>query len=180
MVDPNTALFNQAYDALYHKVTSYVIAKCSNITDVQDIVQEIFIELYRVIQARGAEYIKNTEALAMRIAKTKLYHYYKTKKRRTKEIPLYARTNEGKEYERAELCDIDIEERYLNTHTVREVWRIISQKPADVQKVFALYYYLDLQIGEIAKTLNISESAVKRRLYDTLKEIRNIYKKEGE
>jgi len=52
----------------------------------------------------------------------------------------------------------------------------IKQKPEDVKRVFYLFYDVDLTIPEIAKTLSLTESGVKNKLYRTLKELRELLK----
>ena len=39
--------FNEIYDKTYNNVLKFVVCKCSNIDDVNDIVQEIYIECTR-------------------------------------------------------------------------------------------------------------------------------------
>lgn len=50
MVDQNIeALFNEIYDKTYKKVFSIVTAKCGNTSDIADIIQETYIEVYKVL-----------------------------------------------------------------------------------------------------------------------------------
>lgn len=178
MSNANTALFDTAYDAYFQKVTAYVVAKCSNIEDVKDIVQETFAELYRIIQRKGALYIKNAEAMVFRIAKCKLSDYYKSKKKDRILTPLLPSGEDG-DYEIDLTPDIDIEEKYLNKETLREIFDYLKKKPLTVQKIFILYYYGDNTVKEIAEELSLTQSAVKHGLYRTIEEIRKVYQKEG-
>lgn len=178
MVDPNKTFFNRIYDDLYYKVTGFVIAKCNDIGDVEDIVQEVFVELYSLIQKRGTSYINNTEAFVMQIAKYKIYKHYKVWEKVKNNVPLYKENGDGDEYEIAELEDIEIQDSYINSQTISEVWGILRTKTQLIQKIFGLYYYCDKTIKEIAKNLEISESMVKHKLYRTLEELRFIYQKE--
>lgn len=179
MVDPIKNFFNEAYDLLFHKVTGYIVARCSDLSEVEDIVQEVFIDFYKLIERKGAGYIKNTEAIVMQIAKTKLFRHYKFSARLKNRVPLIRENEEG-EYPETIKEDVDIEDSLINRETVREVWELLRKKPLEIQKIFALYYYCDMKISEISKELGLNESGVKRRLFGTLKEIRNVYLKEGE
>ena len=38
--------FNEVYDKTYDAVVKYVVCKCNNIDDVNDIIQDIYIALY--------------------------------------------------------------------------------------------------------------------------------------
>jgi len=179
MVDPRNTYFNDIYDALYLKVKAYVIAKCSNLSDVEDIMQETFTEFYNLIVKKGISYTKNAEAMVMHIAKTKIYRHYTLREKLKNLIPLYNKNKEDEEYGINIASDINIEENFINEDTVREVWKYILSKARIIQKIFALYYYCDKSIKEISLELKISESNVKHKLYRTLEEIRCIYKKEG-
>ncbi len=178
MVDPRNAYFNQIYDAVFVKVKKYIIAKCQNLADVEDILQETFLEFYTLICKKGVEYIKNAEALIMHIAKTKLHKHYRLLSR-IKSLPLYTKRNGSSKWTEVEQPgEVWVEQKYINNQTVEEIWKIITSKHKLTQKIFALYYYDDLSIKEIASQLKLGESNVKHRLYRTLAEIRSKYGKE--
>lgn len=179
MGNPLNDYFDRTYDSLYNKITAYVIVKCNSIYDVEDIVQEIFSELYRLIKAKGCDYINNPEAMAMRIANFKLIRFYSQKKKRN-ELSLVSTNSKGEEYSDFQISDVDIETEFITNETVNEIWKQIKLKSSETQKIFALFYYCDMPIKEIAKNLNVSESFVKHRIYRTLKELRVLYLKEGD
>lgn len=79
MADYKEDYFNQLYEQLFDKISSYVIARCNDLKQVEDIVQEVFWEIYKVIENKGVNYIKNPEAFCKRIAKFKLIKYYSFK-----------------------------------------------------------------------------------------------------
>lgn len=177
MVDPNISFFNRIYDSCYAKVASYVIAKCGNILDAEDILQEVFIELYNLALRKGISYIDNPEAMVMQIAKFRLHKHYKSGEKLKRLMPLYAQNEEGEEYETV-LDDIEIPDKLVNKETVDEIWRLLQSKPQEIQKIFALYFYCGNTAKEIAIYLESSESAIKHKLYRTLAEIRKFYKKD--
>ena len=178
MVDPIKSYFNQIYDALFYKVTNFVVAKCNNLGEVEDIVQEVFVELYKLIQKHGEDYMVVPEAMVMRIAKFKLYRHYNLLKTLKNKIAFFKQNEDGEEYENEALEEANIEDKYINNQTVNEVWKHLKKKPADTQKIFALYYYSGQKISEIAQIMKLSESAVKHKLYRTLAELRGNYKGE--
>lgn len=179
MVENPNAYFNELYDAYFLKIKGYVIAKCNNLNDVEDIMQETFSEFFLLICKKGADYIKNAEAMLMHIAKVKIYKHYSLLDKLRNIIPLYNKNKEGVEREK-DIIDynVDIEQKFINEYIIQEVWEIIRNKPKLTQRIFALYYYCDKTIKEISKELKISESNVKHRLYRTLEELRKIYSKE--
>lgn len=75
--------------------------------------------------------------------------------------------------------NISLEEQVFNNSILEQISRYLSQKPELTKKVFYLFYYSENTIPQISKELNISESNVKNKLYRTVKEVRQIYGKDG-
>ena len=59
-----------------------------------------------------------------------------------------------------------------------KVWDEIASAPAECYKAFVLYYYLDMTVADIARELNLSESAVKSRLHRLRASVRQKLAKE--
>lgn len=177
MADSLLPGFDRIYDATYKKVSGYVIAKCSDITDTEDILQDIYSELFYTLKTKGCDYIREPEAFVMQIANTKLKRYY-TQKSKRKMLTFLTKTDEEHgEYTEDVPENIDVEAMYINLATVREIWQVIRRKNEDIQKVFALHYYSGFTLKEIAEMLSLSESNVKHKLYRTLTELRTLYQK---
>ena len=177
MAGPNITLrFNEMYDSTYKSVLSYVTAKCSNTADIQDIMQDTYVELYQILEKRGVDYVKNEKALCLRIARQKLSRYYTLLERLKMFVPIITTTNNGEEVEAAdyEIDSFLIEDFTINQIMLEEVRCFIEQKPQDVKKVFYLFYDVGHTIPEIAQLLSMSESNVKHKLYRTLKELRKL------
>lgn len=173
MADRQDTSFNQIYDANYNSVIKFVITKVRNLDDVQDIVQDVFVELYQILGRKGADYIINPEALLIKIAKTKLYRHYSLMDRMMNRLSI------RKEEEIPEdfiITDREIDSKLDNRFVIEDIWKIIKSKSIDIQKVFYLYYYLDMPIREISKLMKMGESNIKHKIYRTLEEIRNKYK----
>lgn len=171
--------FNELYDSTYKKVLIFVTAKASNMYDIEDILQETYTEVYSVICKKGAQYIQHPEAFVLKVAKRKVYMHY-TLKERICGISL----NTEDESER-ELLDMvtdgfDIEDELCTKELFESITSYISSKPLVVQKIFMLYYSLDMTISEIAKELAVGESFVKNKIYRTLNELKKQYGGDGE
>lgn len=181
MVDQNiTHQFNEIYSDTWKTVLSYVTSKCSNTADIHDIVQDTYVELYKIMEKRGADYIKNPHALALRIAKQKVSRHYSLISRLRMFLPLAVSAGDDSE-DNANLLefgadDFLTEDFVVDRIVLEEVKRILFQKPQDVKKVFYLFYEVGLTIPEIAKALSMSESNVKHKLYRTLGELRALLK----
>jgi len=138
MVDPNiTSRFNEIYDATNKAVLSYVTAKCYNTADIQDIVQDIYVELYQLLERRGVDYIKNDKAMILRIARQKLSRYYSLVERLKMFIPMTVTNEDGEE---VELMDLEADSFLTEDFTMskimlEEVRYFIQQKPQDVKGV---------------------------------------------
>jgi len=179
MVDQNiNSQFNAIYDSTYKAILSYVTAKCGNTADIQDIVQETYVELYRVLDKRGIEYIQNPKAFCLRLAKQKVSRHYSLMERLKMVLPLSTTNDDGDE---VTLSDFDAQAFLTTDFTIShdlldEIEDFLVQKPQDVKKVFYLFYDVGLTIPEIAAALSMSESSVKNKLYRTLNELKTLLK----
>ena len=177
MVDPNiTSRFNEIYDSTGKAVLAFVTAKCQNTADIQDIVQETYVELYLLLTRRGVDYIKNDKAMVLHIAKQKLSRHYTLLEQLRLFMPMTVTNDDGGE---VALSDLEAEsfltEDFItNQIMMDEVRRLLQNKPQDVKKVFYLFYDVGQSIPEISKALSMSESNVKHKLYRTLKELRTL------
>jgi len=180
VVDPEiTTFFNKIYDQTYRNVFAFVTSKCGNTNDIADILQETYMEVYLVTIKKGCSYIKNEEAFVKNIAKTKIYRHYSLKE---KISSFFAFTKDEQEIDLLAFAiadDIEIEESVANKLLIDDINDFLKKKPQLTQKVFFLFYYFDHTIQQIAKELCLSESNVKNKLYRTVKEIRELYGKDG-
>lgn len=182
MVDQTiTTFFNRIYDETYRRSLGYVTKKCSHAEDIADILQEAYTEVYSVIAKKGIEYVNNPKAFVMQVTKSKVYKHYTLGEKLTNLIPLFAKGEDDEEVTVTdyELSNDSIEDHLINNLLLDAVAKFIATKPSDVQKVFYMYYYLELTIPQIAHDLSMKESNVKSKIYRTVHEIRNLYGKDG-
>ena len=71
--------------------------------------------------------------------------------------------------------DVVVEDKVIDDIVISELRGEIAKKPLVTQKIFYLYYSLDMTIPQIAKLLKLGESYVKNKLYRTIKELRQIF-----
>ncbi|WP_040197813.1 RNA polymerase sigma factor [Candidatus Soleaferrea massiliensis] len=178
-----TNLFNEIYDATRQKTLGMITAKCGSIAGIPDIFQETYMELFAILSRRGPGYIKNPEAFVMRLARQKIYRHYTLLNKIKSIVSISGMRGEDGEIHVEDL-DIDtfsIEDHMSEKDLIDQILQFLSHKPLDTQKIFYLFYYLDLSIPKISKLLSISESNVKHKLYRTLQEMRKQYsEKDGE
>jgi len=157
-------------------VLAFITAKCGHITDVADIFQETYMELYKLLEKRGASYVTNEKALVMKLARQKIARHYSLLVRLRMFVSLSAKNDDGEE---VDISDFDAdgflaEDLAVDNVMYENVRQLLKSKPDDVQKVFYLMYEVGLTIAEIAEALSLTESNVKNKLYRTLKELRKI------
>lgn len=100
--------FDQIYAETYKLAASLVTVRCRQTADVGDIVQEIYLEVYKILKKHGAEYIRDPEALIRTLVKQKLFRHYRTlsRLRETSLEPM----EDGNDIELADIESMSVEE----------------------------------------------------------------------
>ena len=169
-----TARFDAIYDVTHKAVLVYIGAKCRRITDICDILQETYTELYRVLLKRGADYPINDKAFVLRLARQKLARHYSLMQRLQMFVSLPERSEDSAPPD-WDVNAFNTEEFAINSALLDEARTFLRSKPQDVQRVFFLFYEMEQTIPQVARALGMTESNVKNKLYRTLKEIRRIW-----
>ena len=180
MLDQETLkIFEELYEQTYKEILKYVICNCSNIEDVKDIVQTIYLEVLKKLKKDAS--FKITKQYILGIAKNKINSYYRFNYK-AKIISLFSNKNNEEEIEILDTIpdEFDLQSYLINKNDVETIWNFLKKKKIIIFKIFYLYYYSDYKIKDIAKTLNISEANVKNYLYRTLKELASFMKYGGE
>ena len=175
MVDQNiTARFDEIYSNTSKDILAFITAKCGNTADISDIVQDTYLELYKVLLKHGADYITNDKAFVTRIAKHKIARYYTLLQRLKNIVSLDNKAGE----ENFDIDSFSLEDYAVDKVMLNQAREFILSKPEPVKKVFYLFYESGMSINEIAEMLCISESNVKNKLYRTLNELKQLLKGE--
>ncbi|MGI6529249.1 MAG: RNA polymerase sigma factor [Clostridia bacterium] len=169
------SFFNEIYDRTFKNTIRYITAKCSNVDDIHEIVQEVYADVYSTLVNKGVGYIKNPEAFIAKVTKSKVYRHYSLLERIRGVV--ISNENGVDDYGVETLETYTIEEEVINKQMVDDVFEHLSKKTDDVKRIFYLFYYVDMTIEEIANDLDISVSNVKNKLYRTVRELRTIYGK---
>lgn len=169
--------FDKIYDSTYLNVRKFVVCKCSNIEDVNDIIQDIYLDVIKNIGKLDT--IENIESYILGIAKNKVNKYYGLLYR-LKILSLFNLNNEDKEFIDNIPDVINIEKITLKNADIDFIWEFLKKKKPIINKIFYLYYYEGYTIKEIGKYLDLNESYIKNYLYRTLKELQSICKKKGD
>ena len=164
-------IFDKYYNDTYEYVLKYVVCKCFNMNDIEDIMQNIYFSVYKAI-IKGKEINK---AYIMGIANKKVNDYYRFKYK-DKLITLFNK-EDGIDSVKS---NIDIEKSMLIKCDTELVWSFLKSKKVIIFKIFFLYYKCELKIKEIAKELGLTEMNVKNYLYRTLHELNDYLENEGD
>lgn len=170
--------FEQIYRQTYNKLIRYIVVKCNSIDDINDILQETYMELLKKIRKRKNLEIENINNFIYGIANNIIKRHFH-KKKLEKIVYLYSNDEEDTPLDIEDT--FDLEQDFITKENVDRVWQYINTKDLLTTKVIYLYFILGLKISDVANELNISESNAKNKIYRTLKELKvNLGKDEGE
>ncbi len=171
MIDQKTLnMFDKLYNETYSNVLKYVICNCSNVEDVKDIVQNVYLELLKILKKdklfnKGKNYI-------MGITKNKVNEYYRFNYK-AKIVSLFSKKDDFILLDNIS-DNIDLEDEFIKKEDLKFILDFLKKKKVIIFKIFYLYYYTDMNIKDISLEFNISESNVKHYLYRTLNELKTI------
>lgn len=170
--------FEQIYRQTYNMLIRYIVVKCNKIDDINDILQETYIELFKKIRKRKNLEIENINNFIYGIANNIIKRHFH-KKKLEKIVYLYSNDEEDTPLDIEDT--FDLEQDFITKENVDKVWQYINTKDLLTIKVMYLYFILGLKISDVANELNISESNAKNKIYRTLKELKvNLGKDVGE
>ena len=170
--------FDSIYKNTYQNILKYIVCHSMNIGDVNDILQETYLELYQILDRKTVSKEK-IGAFLIGIAKNKIKKHYGLFYK-IKTYFLFSKNEQELEWIETVKDDFDTLDFIIHKEQSKQVWEYIKKKKPLVTKIFFLYYGFELTIKEIAKELNINESNVKNILYRTLKELKETFGKEYE
>jgi len=171
--------FDEIYDATYRGALGFITSKCRCIADVNDIFQETYMELYRVLTLRGVAYIQHEAAFVRKLARQKLALHYSAAQRLRMFVSLQGKNDDGDEVPQDWEGDFLTADFSVNLVLLETARQYITEKPVSVQKIFYLTYEAGFTLAEVAAALDMNESNVKNKLYRTLKELRLLFEEES-
>lgn len=163
--------FETIYRETYDNTLRYIISKCSNIDDVNEIIQETYLEIYRALRKKKS--IINYQAYIISIAKNKIKDYIDMKQK-TNNISII-QFNNDEEYIVDLDANIDIEADFIDKSNVDKIWQYIKSMDEDVSKIFYFHIIENMTFKEISEKLEINESTIKSIFYRMLKNIKKLY-----
>ncbi len=166
--------FNEVYDKTVKSVSRFVVSKCGNILDVEDILQNIYARFYQRISRKGYDDIENPEAFLINIAKFECRTYFGKKAKNNISDSFSDFTEERMVEIEAQMSSKQkgLEEVLCNELLARQIFEDIANADDVTGQIFYLHYVCDLKLDEVAKRLDMNLSTVKNKLYRTLEKQR--------
>ena len=165
--------FEKIYKDTYDYLLKFIVIKCYNFNDVNDIIQDTYIEFYRIMKKNNKK-IDNINTFLCVIAVNIIKRYYYNKNK----LILLKKIEDENDVIDLIPDNLNIEEDLINKDNVQKIWNYIETKDIITIKIFYLYYRFDEKILNIAKELELNESTVKNKIYRTIKEIKDKFGKE--
>lgn len=157
---------NQTFERIYYEtrdaLLKYLLPRIRASADVDDLMQEIYNKLYRHLARNNA--VREPLPFLYTIAKKELSRYYRRRAQCAEhEEPLSDTLPDGAPS--PEVLAVDSEQ-------ARAIWALVKAEPLKSYQAFTLYYGFSVPTDEIAKSLGLSEDAVRRRISRTRERIR--------
>lgn len=163
--------FDELYKQTYNLVLKHAIVKCIKYENINEIIQDTYTELYKKI--RKLNKVDNINAYIIGIENNVIKRHFSKKKKYEEEY--FSNSEEGLENIKDSTC---IEDEFILKENIEEILNYVKTKDLETIKIFYLYYVFDMKIVDICKSLNMNESTVKSKLYRTVKELKNIFRKD--
>ena len=136
--------FNKIYDKTYNKVLRFIVCKCSNMEDVNDIIQEVYLDFYNALIKE--KNIDDFEKYIIGIAKNKVKKYYSFLYR-IKTISIFS-----KNYDEVDIIDTIISNVDIEKIVCNDIDIAYNQYPKTVLSIFAenkLFATLDTTVRKV-------------------------------
>lgn len=160
----NDYVVDQIYLELWKPLYSYSYTITKNSKQSEDIIQEIFIDVWNRLDTLA---VQNIKAYLYAAAKYKSFDYMRKRPLTTHELEFA--------YEALQECDLMTEEEQQLFKA--DLLEQIKQKAAELlpekcYQAFQLRFYAEQSYAEIAQAMNISEHTVKNHIAKALQTLR--------
>lgn len=169
--------FDSIYNETYQTMLKFIIGKCQNLEDVNELLQDTYIELYYTLERKKALKLEeDISAYLKGISKNVIKKLYRNRYKERAKIVYFEKDLDYMDIKQEE--EQNLEADFINRENVEQIWNYLNSKNVLIAKIFYLYFTLDLKIRDIAEELEITESATKNYIYRTLKELKEVFGKE--
>lgn len=152
--------FEKIYNSTYDYIYRFLAIKVSPREAAEDILQSVYLDFYK--RMLTGERVLDPKHYLLRMAKHRVADFYSSRK-------------EAESLEdNIEIVDEKALEQMENddSYTYEEIMRNLKNVDEMTYKIFLLHFGHDYTIGKTAKTLGLSESTVKSKMYRALKRLK--------
>ena len=171
----NLSFFESIYNDTYDNTLKYIICKCSNPDDANDIIQDVYLELYKILQKDDGLMVNSAKAFILGIAKNKVRQYWSLKYKLQSAIAFSRDDDEIINDVTSKESTLDI---VLVNDDIDKIKEFIKKKKPIPRKIFYLYYFYEMSLKEIAEELDMNLSTVKSNLYRLIDDLNEYFKEE--
>ena len=162
VIDGDEAAFKKLYDMYKEKVYRTAWMLTNNGSAAQDIIQEVFIQVY--LKIPKLKYIEAFESWLYKITvNCSLKHMKKNK-----DSPVIYDENILNQIAETNIYCLP-EAKTLQIEFTKELLRLVYSLPDEKKTTIILYFYNNISIKKIAEVMNCSEGTVKSRLFNSKK-----------
>jgi RNA polymerase sigma-70 factor (ECF subfamily) len=160
--------FESIYRATFNTISKQVYFRVAKLEDAEDIVQEIYLDFYKYIIAKGKT-VENVQAYLIQMSINKLSHYYKDK---TIEFTVEDDQTLFNNIEEPSNLEFDTLEKI----SLDEIWEAVKTLSDIDQHILIDYYRFGFNFREISERYNMPESTIKSRCSNAIKQLKEIVK----
>lgn len=161
--------FDTIYHATFSQLSKYVYFKLANLNDVEDLIQNIYIDFYQYIIKKNKK-VENVQSYLTQMANNEISKYYQSKK----EQPILISEESTYLIDNIQ-DDVDLEFDILNQFESDLIYQLVKKLDVIDQKIIGGHFRFDMTFKEIALSLNTSENTIKTRYYRSLKILKQLY-----
>ena len=170
MNQTNDEILQDVYNETYEDVLRYIVSKCNNIEDVQDIVQNVYFNFYKALDKRE---IENYTKYLFGIARNEIFKTYGILGTLKNNIPIFSLGSTDIEFNKNDALMVN--DNFDSALICNEIYDYLEKDNPLTFKIFILHFKCDMKIKDISTSLKVSESTVKNKLYRTIKELKKIF-----
>ena len=170
--------FNRVYSETCRSVSRFVVSKCGNMDDAEDIIQNVYTRFYKRISEKGHEDIESPEAFLINIAKFECRTYFSGRKKNDK-------VSSFSDYTEEEMVAIEremsrpqqrLEDVISNKIVAKQIFDDIMKTEELTGQIFYLHFACDMKLEDVATALDVKLSTVKNKLYRTIEKQKKKFK----
>ena len=169
-----TTLYTESdFEAIYYatvtRLSKHVFFRVQNLEDAQDLVQDLYLELYKHMQ-HCTERLDNPQAYLIQMANHALTRYYQEKLRRP--VTLMDDTTDPF----VNIADeADLEEDVLKKVTSEDLWKHINALKEPEKSFMIARYRFDMSFTQLSEAFSMPETTIKSKVYKVLSDLQKIF-----